>query len=82
MGIRYALVIEIGIFLLVVLAVIIYIISVIKTKESDDYNRIIAEYQEYEKTRLAELRNGNKLINDIERKILICKKKLGFKLFK
>jgi len=82
MSLRYGLVIEFGILIVVVSLVLFYIISIIKTKDDEDYDKIISEYQEYEQNKRNALEKGNKLINNIEKEILECKKKLGCRLFK
>ena len=47
-----------------------------------DYDRIIRELNEQEEKDLDIINKGNKQIDELESKILDCKKKLGFKLFK
>lgn len=47
-----------------------------------DYDRIIRELNEQEEKDLDIINQGNKQIDELESKILDCKRKLGFKLFK
>ena len=47
-----------------------------------DYDRIIRELNEQEEKDLDIINQANKQIDELESKILDCKKKLGFKLFK
>ena len=47
-----------------------------------DYDRIIRKINEQEEKDLDIINQGNKQIDELESKILDCKKKLGFKLFK
>ena len=47
-----------------------------------DYDRVISELNKQEEKDLDIISNGNKQIDELESKILECKKKLGFKLFK
>lgn len=47
-----------------------------------DYDRIIRELNEQEEKDLDIINRGNKQIDELESKILDCKRKLGFKLFK
>ena len=82
MSLTYGLLIEIGILLIIVILVIIYAVSIVKTNEKEDYDSFIFEYENYKKRSLEKLDNGNKYIDNIEKEILDCKKRLGFKLFK
>ena len=63
-----------------VIAIIIFIVR--KNSPDTDYYKIIAELNEQEEKDLKTLEEGNKEIDRIEKEILECKKKLGFKLFK
>lgn len=47
-----------------------------------DYDRIIRELNEREEKDLDIINRGNKQIDELESRILECKKKLGLKLFK
>ena len=62
------------------IAIIIFIVR--KNSLETDYYKIIAELNEQEEKDLKTLEEGNKEIDRIEKEILECKKKLGFKLFK
>lgn len=74
---------KIVLFLLWGLGAIAIIIFIIRKNSPDtDYYKIIAELNEQEEKDLKTLEEGNKEIDRIEKEILECKKKLGFKLFK
>ena len=74
---------KIVLFLLWGLGAIAIIIFIVRKNSPDtDYYKIIAELNEQEKKDLKTLEEGNKEIERIEKEILECKKKLGFKLFK
>lgn len=74
---------KIVLFLLWGLGVIAIIIFIVRKNSPDtDYYKIIAELNEQEEKDLKTLEEGNKEIDRIEKAILECKKKLGFKLFK
>lgn len=47
-----------------------------------DYDKIIRELNEREEHDLDIIKKGDKQIDQLESRILECKKKLGFKLFK
>ena len=74
-------------FVIVILVTILFFIIVFTPKEPD-YKRIeelVALYKmmtEQEEENLKTLNLKNKEIDKIEEQILICKKKLGWKLFK
>lgn len=75
-------------FAVVIIATILFFIIVFTPDKEPDYKRIeelIALYKmmvEQEEENLNTLGIKNKEIDKIEEKILICKKKLGWKLFK
>jgi len=74
---------KIVLFLLWGLGAIAIIIFILRKNSPDtDYYKIIAELNEQEEKDLKTLEEGNKEIERIEKEILECKKKLGFKLFK
>ena len=74
---------KIVLFLLWGLGAIAIIIFIVRKNSPDtDYYKIIAELNEQEEKDLKTLEEGNKEIDRIEKEILECKKKLGFKLFK
>lgn len=82
MSLTYGLLIEIGILLTIVILVIIYAVSIVRSGDKEDYDSFILEYENYKKRSLEKLDNGNKYIDTIEKDILDCKKRLGLKLFK
>lgn len=53
-----------------------------KCDDGMDYNRIIRELNEQKAENLDKINKGNKQIDEIEEKILKCKRKLDWKLFK
>lgn len=64
------------------LGLIVFIIFILRIKdEGYDYDAIIAKLNEEEQKDLENLKSGNREINEIESKILKCKKELGIKLF-
>lgn len=74
-------IIQIIFFTLCLLSGIVIIIFVLRTNDSGlDYDKIIDEMKQETEDNLKELKEGNKKIDKIERKIWICKKKLGLKL--
>jgi len=70
-------------FVIVIIIAILFIYYVIfKVEDTVDYEKQYQELQEHERQSLFTLDDGNKEINEIEEKILECKKKLNMKLFK
>lgn len=53
-----------------------------KNEETYDYHKIVEITNKQTKDNLKRLNRGNKKIDNLERKILHCKKKLGMKLYK
>ena len=69
--------------ILCVLGIIPVIIFFLRKNQSDvDYYKVIRELNEQEEQNLDELALGNKEINNIEKKILECKKELKIRLFR
>ena len=65
------------------ISLLMFIIFILKNSDDNiDYDKIIAELNKQKENDLETLDNGNKEIDKIEKKILICKKELGIKLFK
>ncbi len=65
------------------ISLLMFIILILKNSDDNiDYDKIIAELNKQKEIDLETLDNGNKEIAKIEKKILICKKELGIKLFK
>ena len=52
-----------------------------KNRKELDVDKLIKQFNNQKESDLEKLKQGNKQIDDIERKILICKKKLNMKLF-
>lgn len=76
-------ILQILLFGLCVLGGIAVLIFALRKWDNDiDYDRIIRELNEQEEKDLDIINKGNKQIDELESKILDCKKKLGFKLFK
>lgn len=76
-------ILQILLFGLCVLGGIAVLIFALKKWDNGiDYDRIIRELNEQEEKDLDIINKGNKQIDELESKILDCKKKLGFKLFK
>lgn len=74
---------EIGFFLLAIIATVLFIICVFSSRNYEpDYQALYKMMVEQEEEHLITLNTNNKKIDEYERKILICKKKLGWKLFK
>lgn len=68
-------IIQIIFFALCLLSGIVIIIFVLRTNDSGlDYDKIIDEMKQETEDNLKELKEGNKKIDKIERKIWICKK--------
>lgn len=69
-------------FVIVILVTILFILMVFAPKNDEpDYERLYRMFVEQEEEDLKTLNIKNKEIDKIEEKILICKKKLGWKLF-
>lgn len=62
--------------------VVVLIFALRKWDDGINYDRIIRELNEQEEKDLDIINKGNKQIDELESKILDCKKRLGFKLFK
>lgn len=76
-------ILQILLFGLCVLGGIAVLIFALRKWDSGiDYDRIIRELNKQEEKDLDIINNGNKQIDELESKILDCKKKLGFKLFR
>lgn len=76
-----AVAIQIIFFILCILSGIVSLIFVLRKNDSGpDYDKIIYEMKKQTEDNLKELEEGNKKIDDIERKIWKCKKKLRYKL--
>ena len=76
-------IIEIILLILCFISMINIVIFILrKNDEEVNYYRLIKDLNERKKMDLEVLRQGNKEIDDIEYKILECKRELGFKLFK
>ena len=65
--------------LLGIVAVIIFFIR--KNDKGIDIDKLIRQFNEQKESDLKTLEYGNKKIDEIERKILTCKKKLKMQLF-
>ena len=60
-------------------AVVIFFIR--KNRKEPDVDELIKQFNSQKESNLEKLKQGNKKIDEIEKKILICKKKLNMKLF-
>ena len=61
------------------IAILIFILR--KNQQDIDYNKYIVMMKEQTEFNLETLNKGNKKIDDLEEKILNCKRKLRMKLF-
>lgn len=61
--------------------VVILIFFIRKNEDVVDYFKIINDLNSQMEQNLKNIKIGNKKIDTLEREILKCKKKLGFKLF-
>lgn len=76
-------VVETILLILCILGIIPVIIFFMRKNDKGlDYYRIIREWNEMEEQNLDTLKLGNKEIDEIERKILDCKKELKVRLFR
>ena len=76
-------VVETILLILCVLGIIPVIIFFLRKNQTDvDYYKVIRELNEQEEQNLDELMLGNKEIDNIEKKILECKKELKIRLFR
>jgi len=76
-------VVETILLILCVLGIIPVIIFFLRKNQTDvDYYKVIRELNEQEEHNLDELALGNKEIDNIEKKILECKKELKIRLFR
>ena len=76
-------VVETILLILCVLGIIPVIIFFLRKNQTDvDYYKVIRELNEQEEQNLDELTLGNKEIDNIEKKILECKKELKIRLFR
>jgi len=76
-------VVEILLLFLCILGIVPVIIFFMRKNDTGiDYYRIINEWNEMEEQNLETLALGNKEINNIEKKILECKKELKIRLFR
>lgn len=76
-------VVETILLILCVLGIIPVIIFFLRKNQTDvDYYKVIRELNEQEEQNLDELALGNKEIDNIEKKILECKKELKIRLFR
>lgn len=76
-------ILEILFFVMAIIATILFIINVFFLKnQQPNYEELYKFYLKQEEKNLQTLKINNKKINEIESKILVCKKKLGIKLFK
>lgn len=62
--------------------IVVLIFALRKCDNGIDYDKVIRELNEREEKDLDIINKGNKQIDELESRILDCKKKLGFKLFK
>lgn len=70
-------------FIILIFVTILFLIIVFSPKnDTTDYEKLYRMYVEESEQNLNTLNIKNKEIDKIEEKILICKKKLGWKLFK
>ena len=76
-------IVEILLLFLCILGIVPVIIFFMRKNETGiDYYRIINEWNEMEEQNLETLALGNKEIDNIEKKILECKKELKIRLFR
>lgn len=69
-------------FILCGLTAIALLIFILRKNQQDiDYNKYITMMKEQTEFNLETLNKGNKKIDNLEERILICKKKLRMKLF-
>ncbi len=69
-------------FLSSVGGITLLILAFKNSNQSLDYEKIIKNLNEQKQHNLDILEKGNKTVDDIENKILECKKELGINLFK
>ena len=74
---------EIILGILCILGLIVIVIFFIRKKGDNEFNvyKLINQFNEQMKSDIETLEQGNREIDEIERKILACKKKLNMKLF-
>lgn len=74
---------EIILGILCILGLIVIVIFFIRKKGDNEFNvyKLINQFNEQMKSDIETLEQGNREIDEIERKILTCKKKLNMKLF-
>ena len=74
---------EIILGILCILGLIVIVIFFIRKKDDNEFNvyKLINQFNEQMKSDIETLEQGNREIDEIERKILVCKKKLNMKLF-
>ncbi|MBQ4584058.1 MAG: hypothetical protein IJA94_04150 [Bacilli bacterium] len=76
-------IVEILLLFLCILGIVPIIIFFMRKNDTGiDYYRIINEWNEMEEQNLETLALGNKEIDNIEKKILECKKELKIRLFR
>ncbi len=76
-------IVEILLLFLCILGIVPVIIFFMRKNDTGiDYYRIINEWNEMEEQNLEILAQGNKEIDNIEKKILECKKELKIRLFR